>query len=424
MKQNETKKENQMRKLGMLLLMVCLVLSSAFSNAQSEAPVAPAAKENVKLEFFCWGAAEATTSAAFKAMIEGFEAKYPWIKVEVTTSNYDGVNSTLRNRIAAGDAPDVAQVSDQWVATYHEMGGLLPLSDVLSADTLKDFYAAQKVGTTYDGKLYSAPWIMQPCELYYNKDLLAAAGVDKVPATWQEVQNAAVKIAALGKDASGNKIYGRSLNSKLLANAGYGSLPDVWGYGGDVTDANGKVVFNSKETITAYTNLQNLVKAGVVPQGLQIVDCRTLFGNGQVGFHVDAPSQATNWKKINLGVIIIDTYSSNHHLIAGANTKHPKECALLIDYLTGPEGMALYNKSTFVIPSRTSVEGLDAYKNLSATMSQFVAGAATARALPVKSSGFVAAMEGIANGLQRIVINNEDVATVVADMDKMLKTYY
>lgn len=408
-----------MKKVTIVLLTVLMLCVSILPCS-----IAESAKEPVTIEFFCWGAAEATTSAAFEAMIAGFQAKYPWITVEVTTSNYDGVNTSLRNRIAAGDAPDVAQVSDQWVATYIEMGGLQAMDDILSAETMNDFYAAQKVGTTVDGKLYSAPWIMQPCELYYNKDLLTAAEVETVPTTWADVTEAAYKIAALGTDAAGNKIYGRSLNSKLLANAGYGSLPDVWGNGGEVIDEQGNVAFNSPETVKAYTDLQKMVMDGVAPEGLQIVDCRTLFGNGQVGFHVDAPSQASNWSSINLGVAIIDTYSSNHHLIAGKDSEHPEECGLLIDYLTGAEGIALYNATTFVIPSRTSVEGIDAYQNLDEVKAQFVKGAQTARALPVMSTNFVAAMEGIATGLQRIVINKEDVATVVSDMDTMLKNFY
>ena len=86
-------------------------------------------KEPVTLEFLCWGAAEETTADAFKAMLDGFMEKYPWITVEVTESNYDAVNTSLLTRIAAQDAPDVAQVSNQWVATYYEMGGLLPLDE-------------------------------------------------------------------------------------------------------------------------------------------------------------------------------------------------------------------------------------------------------------------------------------------------------
>ena len=177
-------------------------------------------------------------------------------------------------------------------------------------------------------------------------------------------------------------------------------------------------------TVKAYADLQKAVNDGVAPSGLQIVDCRTLFGNGQIGFHVDAPSQASNWTDINMEVAIIDTYSSDHHLAMFANTEHPEECALFIEYLTGPEGMALYNESTFVIPARKSVESIDAYKNLDPIQAQFLKGAATARSLPVGSATFVAAMEDIANGIQRIVINGEDPATVVAEVAAKLEERY
>lgn len=411
-----------MKRFLTITLIALMALTGVFANGTAEST--PAAQEKVELEFFCWGAAETTTQAAFKAMIEGFETKYPNIHVTVTESNYDAVNTTLRNRAAAGDAPDVAQVSNQWVATLQAMDALLPMDDILSAGTMKDFYDGAKAGTTIKGKTYSAPWIMQPCELYYNKDLLAKAGYTAPPKDWKEMNEMAYAIAKLGKDASGNKIYGRSLNSKLLANAGYGSLPDVWGYGGNLTDASGNVVFNSPETITAYANLQKEVRDGVAPAGIQIVDCRTLFQNGLVAFHVDAPSQTKNFGKVNFGVQIIDTYSSDHHLVAFKNSKHPKECALLIDYLSGPEGMTKYTDNCFVIPARHSVENLPYYKTLDANLMQFFKGAASARSLPVQSPDFVAAMEGVAQGLQRIVINNEDVKTVVADTDAMLKKYY
>ena len=82
--------------------------------------------------------------------------KYPWITVEVTESNYDAVNTTLLTRFASGDAPDVAQVSNQWVATYYEMGGLLPLDEYMSAETLADYYPGTMAGTNIDGHQYSA----------------------------------------------------------------------------------------------------------------------------------------------------------------------------------------------------------------------------------------------------------------------------
>lgn len=54
-------------------------------------------KEPVTLEFLCWGAAEETTADAFKAMLDGFMEKYPWITVEVTESNYPIISAVIRS---------------------------------------------------------------------------------------------------------------------------------------------------------------------------------------------------------------------------------------------------------------------------------------------------------------------------------------
>lgn len=229
-------------------------------------------KEPVTLEFLCWGAAEETTADAFKAMLDGFMEKYPWITVEVTESNYDAVNTSLLTRIAAQDAPDVAQVSNQWVATYYEMGGLLPLDEYMSAETLADFYPGTMSGTNIDGHQYSATWITQPFALYCNSDLLAAAGYDHTPTTWDELIEMSYAVAALGKNADGNTVYGRTLGTKVLANAGYMSLIDVWANGGDYYAEDGTIAYGDEATVAALTEMQKEIQEGVIAAGNQIVD--------------------------------------------------------------------------------------------------------------------------------------------------------
>ena len=209
-----------MKKLAALVLALTMLCSmTAFATAEENEPVT--------IEFLCWGAAETTTADAFHAMIEGFMAKYPWITVEVTESNYDGVNTSLLTRVASGSAPDVAQVSNQWVAAYVEMDGVIPLEELFDEATIADFYTGSMEGTIINGKHYSAAWIMQPFGLYCNMDLLAAAGYDHVPATWAEYIQMARDVAKLGKNAEGNTVYGLTLGTQVLANAGYGILPNI-----------------------------------------------------------------------------------------------------------------------------------------------------------------------------------------------------
>ena len=409
-----------MKKLLAFMLALAMLCSlTVFASAEEHAPVT--------IEFLCWGAAETTTAPAFTAMIEGFEAKYPWITVEVTESNYDAVNTSLLNRAANDDSPDVAQVSNQWVAALCELDAVKPLEELFDEATIADFYTGSMEGTIIDGKHYSAAWIMQPFGLYCNMDLLAAAGYDHVPTTWAEYIQMARDVAKLGTNAEGNTVYGICLGTQVLANAGYGVLPYIWAHGADFYAEDGSIGFYSEGTVAAYQELQDLVKEGVIATGLQVVNNRSLFGNGQAAFHIDAPSQVVNFSAVNLQVTNIpetSTITSDHHIIVSANTEHPEECALLVDYLTGPEGMELYTQHNSVICARYSVEALPYFQNLEGTTAVFYKMAGSAKSLPVQSANFVAAMEAIAEGIQRLTIGLEDADTVVKDTAATLTKLY
>lgn len=409
-----------MKKIVALLLVVAMLFSIATIAITGD-------HEPVTIEFLCWGAAETTTAPAFTAMIEGFMAKYPWITIEVTESNYDGVNTSLLTRVASGDAPDVAQVSNQWVATYVEMDGVVPLEEFFDETTIADFYTGSMEGTFIDGKHYSAAWIMQPFGLYCNMDLLAAAGYDHFPTTWDEYIQMARDVAKLGTNPEGNTVYGITLGTQVLANAGYGILPYIWAHGAEFFGKDGSIAFNSKETVAAYTEIQDLVKEGVIATGLQVVDNRSLFGNGQVAFHIDAPSQVINFANVNLAVANIpetSTITSDHHICVFKGTEHPVECAMLVDYLTGPEGMDLYTQNNSVICARHSVEALPYFQNVEGTTADFYKMAPIAKSLPVQTSSFVAAMEAIATGIQSLTIGLEDPASVVATTAAALEDFY
>lgn len=432
-----------MKKILAMVVVLAMVLSLTACGTATEDAKAPEAaktteavqagetkteeKKPVTLEFLCWGAAEATTADAFKAMLDGFMEKYPWITVEVTESNYDAVNTSLLTRFAAGDAPDVAQVSNQWVATYYEMGGLLPLDEYMSAETLADYYPGTMAGTNMDGHQYSATWITQPFALYCNADLLAEAGYDHTPTTWKELIEMSYAVAGLKKNAAGNTVYGRTLGTQVLANAGYMSLIDVWANGGDYYAEDGTISYGDDATVAALSEMQREIKDGVIASGNQIVDNRNLFGNGQVAFHIDAPSQLKNWTEINVVTSLIPgsySFSSDHHIIANAKTEHPEECALFIEYMTGIEAMEAYTSFCDVMPGRASVEALDYYKSLNDNMSVFYKAAAQCKALPVNSSNFVAAMELLATAVQRVTIGEEDPAAVAADTHDQLVEMY
>ncbi|MFP3821484.1 extracellular solute-binding protein, partial [Bacillus sp. SIMBA_008] len=79
-------------------------------------------------------------------------------------------------------------------------GKLTDLS-VYGADELgKDYVEAAWGEVNIDGAPYALPSDYGPAAMFYNQKVLAEAGVEEPPATWDEFYEAAKKVRALGGD--------------------------------------------------------------------------------------------------------------------------------------------------------------------------------------------------------------------------------
>ena len=100
--------------------------------------------------------------------------------------------------------PHIVQVFEVGTATMMAAkGAVYPIEDVMK-DSGEPFDKSQYVPGVIsyyqasDGKLLSMPFNSSTPVLWYNKDALKKAGVDKVPATWDEMDAAADKLVASG----------------------------------------------------------------------------------------------------------------------------------------------------------------------------------------------------------------------------------
>jgi raffinose/stachyose/melibiose transport system substrate-binding protein len=127
-----------------------------------------------------------------------FEEANPGVTVEVTGYQNEDLQRTLiPNALASGDAPDMFMV---WpggeVRAQAEAGYLKDLTEV-AADT-----AAELGGTVkpwqVDGKQYALPFTFGIEGFWYNKDLFEQAGIDGVPETLDDLEDANEKLKAIG----------------------------------------------------------------------------------------------------------------------------------------------------------------------------------------------------------------------------------
>jgi multiple sugar transport system substrate-binding protein len=143
----------------------------------------------------------------FKKVVGDFERANPGVKVKVVGGiNDDKIVAAIRG----GNAPDVAQsfTSDN-TGAFCPSGAWIDLGPYMKKDGIDDsiFPTAPREYTEFEGKRCALPMLADTYGLYYNKTLLAKAGIKSPPKTISELTADAKKLTQ--KDASGKlKVVG------------------------------------------------------------------------------------------------------------------------------------------------------------------------------------------------------------------------
>lgn len=141
-----------------------------------------------------------------KQMAEKFEEENEGLTVDVQALPWENAHDKLLTAVASGKGPDVLQLGTTWVAEFAEAGALLDLSDHVkdNPDFAKENYfeGAQSL-MEYNDEIVGIPWYVDTRVLYYRTDVLAEVGYDEAPKSWDELQDAAKKLADRGDDQWG-----------------------------------------------------------------------------------------------------------------------------------------------------------------------------------------------------------------------------
>jgi multiple sugar transport system substrate-binding protein len=119
--------------------------------------------------------------------------------------------------------PDVLMLDNPDLQQFAQSGALTTLSNYGISAT--GYQKGVVAASTYKGKLYGLQPITNSIALFYNKDLLAKAGVTP-PKTWAELRASAKKLT------SGNT-YGLALSAPANYEGTWQFMPFMWSNGGD-----------------------------------------------------------------------------------------------------------------------------------------------------------------------------------------------
>lgn len=183
-----------------------------------------------------------------------FEKNNPDINLNIEIVSWNDLYTVVGTRISTNQQPDILNIDT--FADYVADDLLMPAeeytSSAVKAKIFEGFWSANEM----DGTVWALPILASARALFYNKDILAAAGVKDAPRTWNEVLEACAKIKAYNSN-----IVPWSLD--ISTDEGQAAFSYYsWNNGGGFVDKDGNWALNSKENIEAVEFMKKLIDLG------------------------------------------------------------------------------------------------------------------------------------------------------------------
>lgn len=151
---------------------------------------------------------------AMDQLIEMFEAENPNIDV-IHNSDipYSDFEAAIASRVPAGVGPDVVTLFYGWQVPWIDQGFIVPLpEDEFPHEMVREEFSPMVEASFFEGELYTLPTAVRTLALFYNKELMEAAGLDpeSPPTTLAELEEQAVQCTVRNGDEF--DVYGFIVN--------------------------------------------------------------------------------------------------------------------------------------------------------------------------------------------------------------------
>ncbi|MGP4089301.1 ABC transporter substrate-binding protein [Streptomyces sp. KR55] len=200
------------------------------------------------------GASIAVDKKVLQPELDKFE-KQTGIKVKLEVVPWSDLLNRILTATTSGQGPDVLNIGNTWSASLQASGALLAWDDK-NFDKIggKDRFVESALGSTgVQGQDPAAvPLYSMAYALYYNKKMFKEAGIEKPPATWDE-------LVADGKKISKNGKWGLGAEGSNLSNNIHQVFVLGKQHGADFFSADGKPDFTSDGAVAAVKQYVDLM---------------------------------------------------------------------------------------------------------------------------------------------------------------------
>ena len=348
----------------MAAVALCVTAACGTSVGAADVPVVPA-KGEVTIRLNWWGG-DARIKATEEA-VKGFEKAHPNIHVETEYADWTGYWDKLAVQSAGGNAPDVMQMDELYLAFYGSMDALLDLNKTAEYLDLNTMDKSLRSMGQVDGRQVAAPAATSQYGVIVNNDLLDSLGLslpDTEHWTWDDFEQFAKQVS----DKSGGKIIGT-----IAPNNGYGL--QLWARQHGESLFKGNAVAISPETLASFLQLPaDWAKNGIEGSAERWSEntAATLndtdFGKGKQAMMITQATQITPYAEAagtsNMTLVQLPQITPGEKTMylkpgmywaISSGTQHPAEAAMLVNYLINDKNAGTILGTERGIPSNNDI---------------------------------------------------------------------
>lgn len=281
------------------------------------------------------------------------------IKVEI--QGWTDYATNIYTGLLSAEGPDVAYVTEYYDIITSEL--IVPLDAYLTEEDYDLYLYLTQGAYNSNGELCTFPMMPgNPCVMYFNMDMLEAAGVTELPTTWDEFYEVCLKLKEANPDVMPfTSSWGASNGVSALLTSFW---PFFFQAGGSVLTETGELNMDSEAALEALNFIKKLRDADILDESAVSMDdpggkfvngeaAIVIVGTGTSGSFTEA---GINWECIFAleGPAGAATNFSVDSLAISKFCENPELAAKLIKYITSAACMDDFHNEIYGMPSLTT----------------------------------------------------------------------
>lgn len=380
---------------------------------------------------------------AYRLSFAAFMKTHPGIEVQTDVVSYSTYFNTLRTDVAGGTAGDIFWLSNAYLAGYADSGRLLDIGATFGPQVASTWESSVVQQFTRGGTLWAVPQLTDGgIALYYNADLLAAAGVD--PASLSTLQwsvggddTLRPLLARLTVDVDGHSAGTPGFDPNRIRRWAYNAANDAQGIylnyigsAGGVFQDGDRFAFDNPGAIEAFTYLVTLInhdhvappasdtnENGDFSRNQFVAGKMALFQSGTYNLASIAGQAPFHWGVAMLPAGPKGRVSVTNGIAAAGNSAspHPDAVRQVLAWMGSTEGNQYVGQQGSAIPAVTAAQRayFDHWFSKGVDVTPFFAVLKGLRIAAPGGAGYAAGNQAIKPYFDEMFLGRSDIATTL-----------